>query len=154
MKFKDIFMLPFFSKRPSWKAGGIPYWIDIKDPNKIWVCLVVSTDPTFGGADPAIPKGEADFNEKPLECAIREVEEETGIEDFQSPMLLKSQRVAGLYESYTFHVFAMQCRSKSVLKKSVEGIPKWYLLEDALNCIRATHRPFLKELAILLKKQP
>lgn len=143
---------------PSWKAGGIPFFIEgpkkglmgmgKEKPGTIWVCLVTSTDPSYGGPDPCIPKGRADFGETPEQGGMREVREETGIDSshIAKHWLIATENVTGLTRSYDFHVFAYQLKDKAPIRGSSEGNPHWYTAEQAMKVIRDTHRPFLEKL--------
>jgi 8-oxo-dGTP pyrophosphatase MutT (NUDIX family) len=57
------------------KAGLLPYYI--KD-GQVHVCLMVPSDPQYGGTEPQISKGNIEPGEDPLEAAKREAEEELG----------------------------------------------------------------------------
>lgn len=57
------------------RGGLLPYYI--KDGN-IYFCLMIPSDPKFGGKQPQISKGGVDPGEKPKQTAIREAKEELG----------------------------------------------------------------------------
>jgi 8-oxo-dGTP pyrophosphatase MutT (NUDIX family) len=135
-------------KKQYWKAGGIPYCF--KD-GELYVCLVTSTNPIFGGSHPSIPKGNPDNDETPIECAVREVTEETGIEHFNNVTALASIQTKGVYDKYMLHVFAMQTTELSKLLPDYEGIPEWYLIDVAITKIRPEHKIFLTKLVEVIK---
>ncbi len=140
---------------PSWKAGGIPFFIEAakkglmgSKPAQTWICLVTSTDPAYNGPDPCIPKGRADFNETPEQGGLREIQEETGIDSSHVAKywLLDKENVTGLTRSYDFYVLAVQLKDKAPIRGSREGTPHWYTAEQAMKVIRDIHRPFLQKL--------
>lgn len=134
------------SGKPSWKAGGLPFWID--ETGQVHVVLVTSTDPAYNGPDPCIPKGRAEIGETPEQCGLREVWEETGIDSshIAKAFLIATENVTGLTRSYDFHVFAYQCKDKSPIRGSSEGTPQWYTADEAITVIRDIHKPFLMKL--------
>ena len=109
--------------------------IPLKKENDVWMVLVILHQ---GGKHWAFPKGHGNSGESPLESAIRELYEETGLE---IERLLKD---LPLTEKYKFH------RKRDVIWKSVAYFPavvkgtlllqqaeisdaKWVPLEDAVK---------------------
>lgn len=127
---------------PSWKAGGFPFVF--KDRN-LFVCLVTSTDPAYGGPDPAIPKGHADIGERPEQTAKREVYEETKIpvSSLNNAIHISSETITGLTRSYEFHVYGFQLDDIIEPKPTEEAIGKWYPIDEALRVIRKSHKGLL-----------
>jgi 8-oxo-dGTP pyrophosphatase MutT (NUDIX family) len=94
------------TRKPRDKAGIIPY-----HGNK---CLfMISSDPTFGGPDPAVAKGGIDSGENILQAAVREGEEELGLKKsnfVNAPFKAWEGEIKGLLNSYTMHVFAVEVK--------------------------------------------
>ena len=132
-----------------WKAGGIPYFYD---GTQLWICLVTSTDPAYGGPDPCIPKGGADRNETPQQCGVREVEEETRIPPhaYKRVFLVDDSTVAGLTSSYQMFVFGLECARKETVSANEECIPKWYTADQAIRVCRDIHKPYLRKLVSMI----
>ena len=59
------------------KAGLLPYYED--ESGKLWFCLMIPSDPSYGGTHPQIAKGNIDAGESAMETAIREGKEELGL---------------------------------------------------------------------------
>jgi len=129
---------------PSWKAGGFPFVIE---DSGISVCLVTSTNPDFGGSDPMIPKGRADFGEQPEITATREVYEETGIASnhIKRTLHIATETVTGLQRSYEMHVYAFELDQKVPPTANRECVGKWYTLEQASAVIRRSHKSLLDQ---------
>jgi 8-oxo-dGTP pyrophosphatase MutT (NUDIX family) len=133
-----------------WKAGGIPFY---KKDGEVFVCLVIPTDPAYGGTQPNIPKGNPDPGDDPKKTAIREVGEETGIPNFKSVTPIGSKDVTGMTESYQLYVFAMEVADRVALNPDWEVTADWYTLEDALKIIRPKQKSFLEAFAKLVGEQ-
>lgn len=110
----------------------------------------------------SIPKGEFTDDEKPFEAAIREFEEETGIElsgnfiELQ-PVKLKSGKMVHAWalegdadaDSITSNTFEMQWPPRSGKFQSFPEIDKaaWFSVDDALAKINPAQRALIIELA-------
>lgn len=131
------------TKSQTVRSGTIPFFVD--SYNNLWVCLFISNNQHYGGLDPAIPKGRVDLNESPLEAAIRESHEETGIPkyDLTNIFQIANQEIAGMHDVYELYVFASRVKSMTDLLPTTEGIGKWYSISDAERYIRRSHRHFL-----------
>ena len=143
--------MPIYSNQV-WKAGGIPY---VVDPNGVFVCLFKSSDPTYGGAAPQLPKGTPDPNETPDETAVREVSEETGI---PLPALkdhahfVSKRKFEGQTMDYYFHCYGFPLPKIIATKRNTEGIGVWLSIDDARRTMRRDQRVFLDDLIKLLQK--
>lgn len=61
---------------PVQRSGLVPYYID--GDGSIWFCLMVPSDPKYGGTDPQIAKGILEDDLEFLDNAIKEAQEELG----------------------------------------------------------------------------
>lgn len=122
-----------------WKAGGIPYFVN--EQGTLRVLLVTSTDPTFGGPDPAIAKGYPEKGENSARTAIREMSEETGVKvkDVVDTQFL------GVVESkhYSLYTYAFKLAREVPPITDWEAVGRWYNAYDALELIYANHKPML-----------
>jgi len=73
IKVKKILSEINFDKKE--RGGLLPYYI--KD-NEIYFCLMIPSNPDYGGNKPQISKGGVDSGETSLQTAIREAKEELG----------------------------------------------------------------------------
>jgi len=132
-----------------WKAGGIPFYWDAAT-DTVQVCLVTSTDPTFGGPDPQIAKGEAEEGELPRDTAIREMSEETGID----PIHISATVALGKIEkkSHTLYVFGYDVLREIPCVPNWEAVGAWYDIRQALRVIRGDQQfmivALMKELKV------
>jgi 8-oxo-dGTP pyrophosphatase MutT (NUDIX family)/predicted GNAT family acetyltransferase len=58
------------------RTGLIPYYID--ENNKIWVAVMIPSDPKFGGSEPQFSKGKFERGLTQEQNAIKEAQEELG----------------------------------------------------------------------------
>ena len=128
-----------------WKAGGFPYVVDSN--GKIRICLFLSNNSYYGGAAPQMSKGGADDGEKPIETAVREIFEETGIPisdlkkrvEFVVSKLFKGESV-----NYMMHCYSFKIDKEFPMKAMEEGKGVWLSREHALSKIRKDHKIFLE----------
>lgn len=96
------------------KAGLIPYVIENGNPVFMFM---KSSDATFGGDAPMISKGHIDDGETPKEAAMREAEEELGLN--QSNIIASTLKevwrgeLSGRTETYVMAVFICQVKDKA-----------------------------------------
>lgn len=121
-----------------WKAGGFPFYTET---GKTFVCLITSTNPNFGGPDPAIAKGNPEPGETPEQTGIREMHEETGIpyEDIKAIDVVASEKVS----NYMLHVFSYRLDHKVDIMPTDEAIGQWYSIKQAQKVIRRAHKSLL-----------
>ena len=113
----------------------------------------------------SIPKGEFTEEEKPLDAAIREVEEEiglTGLSEFiqLTPVKLKSGKVIHAWATkadfnpsdIVSNSFEMEWPPKSGMKQSFPEVDKaaWFSVEEAREKINPGQMPLITELANIL----
>lgn len=85
------------NKTTSLKAGII-----ITDPRKKKILLVQSRNRCW-----SIPKGTAHISESPIQCAIREVWEETGLRI--NPIIVDEKKVITIHNRVYFHIEIDEC---------------------------------------------
>lgn len=88
------------------RAGLIPWLLE---NGELRYLFMVASDPKFGGPRPMISKGKIEEGETPIECAVREAEEELGLrrENLrEAPDLLTTERVALYSGAYTLTLYA------------------------------------------------
>ena len=108
----------------------------------------------------SIPKGEIDPEEEPLQAAIREFEEETGIQLKGSffPLSPVKQKAGKIIEAWMIETdfdagtiisneFKMEWPPRSGSFKSFPEVDKasWFRLEEARQKINPGQRPFIEE---------
>ncbi len=136
-------MRPAEKTTPQWRAGGIPWY---QENGSYYVCLVTPTNPKFGGVKPCVPKGSPEGSDTYIQCAMREVSEETGIDTFKAVKPLLSKKISSDGNDYDMHVFSMETEGEQPLSPDFEGIPKWYEIIEATGLIRPSHLVFLDKL--------
>tara|TARA_B100000424_G_C22935332_1_gene497703 strand:- start:985 stop:1749 length:765 start_codon:yes stop_codon:yes gene_type:complete len=131
------------------------YYVDktfIKLDNLINDSKTTWKEPEWG-----FPKGRRDFQEKDLECAIREFEEETGykkehITIVENVIPYEEMFFGSNYKSYK-HKYYLAFMKENIdildkFQKSEVSKLEWKTLDESLNCIR----PYNSEKKIMLKK--
>ena len=134
-------------KTTRWRAGGLPFF---QRDGQVWVCAFVSNDPAYGGPAPQLPKGMPQPHERPMEVAIREVSEETGIPPEAlgtAPFPLPIRTVTSWDGSiYDIHAHGFPVNRQYSTPPTEEGQGKWMTAEQALQTMRADHRVFVRDL--------
>ena len=146
---------------PQKSAGVLLYRIRNKNPE---VLLVHPGGPFWKNKDEgawSIPKGEFDDNERPLDAAIREMKEETGVVlkgDFieLNPVKQKSGKLVYAFakehdldpSQIKSNEFEMEWPPKSGKKKMFPEIDKaeWFDIKTAKEKIIAAQKSFIDEL--------
>jgi 8-oxo-dGTP pyrophosphatase MutT (NUDIX family) len=129
------------------RAGAIVYYLST---NKIEICLVISSNPVYGGPDPQLPKGKIE-NESSKDTAIREAIEETGISQqniVKVFYLTKGIIREDFYPPFSLELYGIEVNTKSLNKPDSEiKSAMWYPLEISQNIITKYQKDlFLKGL--------
>lgn len=99
-----------FQKAIQDRAGLVPYIID--EDGEIEMMFYIPSD---GGFKFQIAKGRVDYGESPQEAAIREAEEEIGLDrnNIKNIMLVSEKKLTGSegYE-YILHLYAVEVKNK------------------------------------------
>ena len=102
-----------FQKAIQDRAGLIPYIIE---GDNIEMMFFIPSNPDFGGYKFQIAKGRVDQGESPQNAAIREAEEEIGLdkENIKKVTLVSEKLLTGSegYE-YTLYLYAVEVKNKS-----------------------------------------
>jgi len=128
------------------RAGIYPVYID---PNgELWVCLMIPSDPAYGGPQPQMGKGRVDDGQTIEEAAIREGEEELGLRmDNMGPVeFLESKTISGLLTEYELHVYTTKVKDPKAFntphhESSWAGFMK---IDEALSQTRENQRSCLE----------
>lgn len=129
-----------FTVRHSHSAGGVAYRRRAGDAGKVFEVALIATDPD--GRRWQLPKGRLYPSEKPLAAALREVEEETGLETEYKSFLktvhyayldtyarVVPERVHKRVDFYLLHVVGGRLSDASIEVEKVE----WVATEEALG---------------------
>lgn len=96
------------------RAGLIPYLFENGVPKYL---MMVSSDPKFGGPRPMISKGKIEEGETPYETAIREAEEELGLDRLNikngDVFLLAEEQVRLYSGTYFLSVYGCEILDRS-----------------------------------------
>ena len=131
-------------KRP--RAGIYPVYRN--GNGELWVCLMIPSDPAYGGPQPQMGKGGVDDGQTPKQGAVREGEEELGLR--QSNMgpveLITVDTISGLDATYDLHVFAAEVKDpKAFDEPHHESSWSGFLeIDDAIARTRSNQRHFLE----------
>jgi 8-oxo-dGTP pyrophosphatase MutT (NUDIX family) len=102
-----------FQKAIQDRAGLVPYIID--EDGEIEMMFYIPSDVAYGGYKFQIAKGRVDYGESPQEAAIREAEEEIGLDrdNIKNIMLVSEKKLTGSegYE-YILHLYAVEVKNK------------------------------------------
>lgn len=127
------------------KAGIIPYFSDGTS------LFFLSNNEKFGGLDPSIAKGGIDEYESAEHAAIREGEEELGLQssNFKNvPELLWKGKLTGMNATYEMSVYAVEVKSKTNFSKagSEAGSTRWLTLDEFKDVGRKSHWHIVKKM--------
>jgi 8-oxo-dGTP pyrophosphatase MutT (NUDIX family) len=129
------------------KAGLVPYYRDSVN-NRIMVCLMVPSDPNYGGTQPQIAKGGIDPGETALQAAKREAWEELGLPESQIVYIHQLSKM----QSGKFTWFAAEVKSMDLQPAGHETDKVlWLDLRSAIKQIRDWQRPVLFHLVNFLR---
>lgn len=128
------------------KAGLIPY---VVEDGQIKMLFMVSSDARFGGPDPMISKGNIDPGETPEQAAIREAEEELGLQlsnMISHPFLITSEKIKGMDLEYFMNIYACEVADTTSFStphyETAETV--WLTLEQFEMIGRPLHRPIVQ----------
>ena len=129
------------------KAGLIPY---VVEDRLIKMLFMVSSDARFGGPDPMISKGNIDPGETPEQAAIREAEEELGLQLsnlIEHPFLISSEKIAGMNDEYVMNIYACQVKDKNTFSTPhyETAYTLWLTLEEFHQIGRTLHQPIVRK---------
>jgi len=129
----------------STKAGFIPYCRDSEN-GKIYMLFVKSSDPAYGGSKWQISKGMVDAGEKPIDTALREAQEEMGLNKANikngTIQLGWQGRIAGDIEEYDLAIFIGEIISKTGFGKpdfEIAGT-RWMTIQEFFQEGRRSHQ--------------
>lgn len=136
-----------YEKRP--RAGLIPYLRG--EDGVLRYLMMVSSDPKFGGPRPMISKGKIEDGETPLECALREAEEELGFkrDNVRGPIIdVYHGRVELFSGAYDLTVYGQEILDRYDFDKWCDEteFTTWMTLESFRAKGRKDHVKFVEEL--------
>jgi 8-oxo-dGTP pyrophosphatase MutT (NUDIX family) len=127
------------------RAGAVIYHIfnDV-----VHILLVKSSNPKFGGPDFQVPKGLCDPDESVEDAAIREADEEAGLN--RSNMI----SIAPLCVYNSIHIYGIKVSDMTDFHKPDYeiGETKWFTLSEAFKVIRGFQKPYLGAFVHYLRK--
>jgi 8-oxo-dGTP pyrophosphatase MutT (NUDIX family) len=133
-------------KKKRARAGIYPVFID--QNGQMWVCLMIPSDPAYGGPQPQMGKGRVDDGQTNEEAAVREGEEELGLrrDNMGKVELITRQTIAGLQTSYDIYVYSTIVEDpKAFDEPHYESSWAGFLeIDDAIARTRSNQRPFLE----------
>jgi len=128
------------------RAGIYPVYTDSE--GQVWVCLMIPSDPAYGGPQPQMGKGRIDDGQTAQEAAIREGEEELGLRrsNMSNVQLLEEKIISGLNSSYTIFVYTCEVTDPKAFDKPhyESSWAGFLLIDDAIQRTRTQQRPFLE----------
>ncbi len=131
------------------KVGLLPLFFD-KNKGKVMICLMIPSDPKYGGNEPQIAKGGIEPGENPLQAAIREAWEELGL----PPSNIKNIKELVKTQNGKFIWFIAEVNSMSLEPAGYEtGAVVWLCISDAFKQIRSWQKPILGYLVAYLKQR-
>lgn len=131
------------------RAGLIPYF---KSPDgQLHYLMMVASDPKFGGPRPMISKGKIEDGETPLECAIREAEEELGLKrrNTRGEFIDVFEGRIELYScAYTLYVYGVEIQDRYDFDKWCDETEYtvWLTAAEFREKGRKDHVRFVEEL--------
>lgn len=137
-----------YEKRP--RAGLIPFLRGWDDEPNLYL-MMVSSDSKFGGPRPMISKGKIEGKENPLECAIREAEEELGYKQRNARgeyLPLFAGRIELFSGAYYLTVFGVEIQDRYDFDKWCDETEYvvWMTAEEFKQKGRRDHIRFVEEL--------
>lgn len=128
------------------RAGIYPVYTDAD--GQVWVCLMIPSDPAYGGPQPQMGKGGVDDGQTPEQAAVREGEEELGLRqsNMKGVEFLTKETISGLDKSYDIYVYTTEIIDpKAFDKPHYESSWAGFLeIGDAIARTRSNQRSFLE----------
>jgi len=122
------------------RAASIIYHVTQGGP--IHVLLVKPSDPNYGGPDFQVPKGVIDPGETSIDTALREAEEEAGLNQGNMVSIFKVHN----YDHITLYAIEV-VRMEDFNQPDYEvAEARWFMLRDAFKIIRPYQRAWLSKL--------
>jgi len=139
--------------KPRNKAGVIPFIRH--DDGSIQMMFMSPSDPSYGGPEPQIAKGGLDAGENAKEAAIREGEEELGLQQSNVVAIyaLPVVTLTGFDATYTMAVYAVEVKDQSSFGKPHYETGKIYWLtpEEFAARGRKTQKSLVAQAATIAK---
>lgn len=134
-------------------AGVIPYIII---DGELKMLFMVSSDPAFGGDKPMVSKGGVDPGEDLLTGAMREGNEELGLNSrniIGTPIIVDTIQIAGFDSTYPMTVFAVEVSDPNDFDQPhyETEYTTWLTLEEYRAQGRRSHLVFVEKLASKLR---
>jgi 8-oxo-dGTP pyrophosphatase MutT (NUDIX family) len=128
------------------KAGVIPYF---KDNDEVRMMFMVPSNPAFGGALFQIAKGGIDRGESAQQAALREGNEELGLEldNIKSLRKIWSGNIVGNDDSYNLTVFIAEINYPAAfgMPHYETGQREWLTAAEFAATGRPNHRAIVKK---------
>lgn len=143
-----------YEKRP--RAGLMVYTRDAN--GELVFLMMVSSNPKFGGAKPMISKGKIENGESEFTCAVREAEEELGLESSNlaaRPMLLTRDRVVLRSGTYDLTLYYAPIRDRWDFGKWCDetDYTVWMTLQEFRESGRGDHVKYVEMLVDLIGEE-
>ena len=134
-------------------AGIIPYIIT---DDQIKMLFMVSSDPSFGGDKPMVSKGGVDPGEDSLTGALREGNEELGLNSrniIGAPILVDTVLINGFDSTYPMTIYAVEVSDPYDFDQPhyETEYTTWLTLEEYRAQGRRSHLVFVEKLASKLR---
>jgi 8-oxo-dGTP pyrophosphatase MutT (NUDIX family) len=127
------------------RAGLLPCYID--KAGEIWFCLMIPSDPEYGGVSPQISKGHIDEGEISEDAAIREAKEELGY------IHSSKYKINPVYKANGIDWFYVLVDNKKLGKHHYEtGKVLWLNSSEVFKQIRHWQKPILASVYHAVKK--
>ena len=127
------------------KAGVIPYIV--QDDGTTLMMFMTPSNPSYGGSRPQIAKGGIDAGENAQEAAIREGEEELGLNrsNIIAIHAVPPVTISGLDASYSMTIFAVQVKDQESFSSPhfETGAVHWLTFDQFVRHGRKNQQPIV-----------